>query len=82
MPDHTTGRRAGDGMVAGHVSGDTADDGTLDTALRHHGLGADEECNTEQWYGKQLQLRVDVPRHGVTLFPRTPAGGGSVHARL
>jgi hypothetical protein len=38
MPDHTTGRRARDGMMTGNVAGDAADDGTLDTTLGQHAV--------------------------------------------
>ncbi len=47
MSDDAAGSSTGDAMMAGDVPGDTADDGTLDTALGGCGLRGDEQCNTE-----------------------------------
>jgi hypothetical protein len=82
MPYHATGRSACDAMVAGDMACDTANDSALDAALRCRGFRADEECNAEQWYGEQFQLRVDSSRHAVTPFSSTLAGVVSAYARL
>jgi hypothetical protein len=68
MPDHAARRSACNAMMARDVPCDTANDSTLDAAFGCRGFRADEECNAEQWYGEQLQLRVDSSRHAVTPF--------------
>jgi hypothetical protein len=80
MADHAARRSPRDAMMAGDVPCDTANDSTLDAALRRGGFRSDEECNAEEWYGEQLQLRVDRSRHDVTLLSRSSVGVVCVHA--
>lgn len=65
MPNHAPSGGPGYAVMAGDMSGDTADDGSFDTAFRIRGLRANQERHSKQRCGQHLQSGGWVPRHTI-----------------